>query len=229
MTTTDDIALLIESLVEQIDRTIIGVYNEAEERTETCNTKWAMVGKEVTDESGNKFLITEVEKDQWIKATNKDQLELNGIINLPKPFFINGTKIATNNEWTKKTNRIQEKTPLVWLLEIFDETIYTRENPMDIECEVRLFFLDETNITQNYTKDHRQKVVLPMSELALDFVNVIERNRIFKRPDRYQRKTFSRFGVETESGVIQNILDANLSGVELLIEIKKFKENCKNC
>lgn len=227
--TAEDIAVLVEDLVDQIDNTILTVYNEQEERAETCNTKWAIVGKQITDEAGNKFLITEVEKDQWIKATNKENLTLNGVVNLPKPYFINGTKIATNNEWTKKTNRIQDKTPLVWLLEILDETIYTKESPMEVECEVRLFFLDETNITQNYTKDHRKKVVLPMAELSLDFVEIIERNRIYKRPDRYSRKTFSRFGVESESGVIQNILDANLSGVELQIEIRKFKENCKNC
>jgi hypothetical protein len=40
-------------------------------------------------------------------------------------------------------------------------------------------------------------------------------------------KTFSRFGVEQENGMFQNILDANLSGVELNLSLTKFKANCK--
>jgi len=60
-------------------------------------------------------------------------------------------------------------------------------------------------------------------------VATINRDKRFKRVLDTQRITFARFGVEKDNGMFQNILDANLSGVELRITLKKFKENCVNC
>jgi hypothetical protein len=66
-----------------------------------------------------------------------------------------------------------------------------------------------------------------MERLALEFIKQIENNRNFQTIDQYDIVTFSRFGVERENGMFQNVLDANLSGVELRITLTKFKENCK--
>ena len=222
----EDVAILVKNLVNQIDSKVTGSYDSINMRFNTCDTKWAMIGKSVTDEFGNSMAITEIEQDAWVKLTDIPQ---GTFINLPTPFFINGTKIATNNEWTKTTTNIANKTPLVWLLEVFTEEVFSNESPLEIETEIRLFFLDETNILQNWTQDHRQTRVVPLVKLSEAFVEIIKKNKIYKRPSQYMRKTFSRFGTETENGMLKNILDANLSGVELQIELKKYKENCKNC
>jgi hypothetical protein len=45
--------------------------------------------------------------------------------------------------------------------------------------------------------------------------------------DTYEIVNFTRFGTEQSNGYFQNILDANLSGVELRIKLTKYKQNCK--
>ena len=93
--------------------------------------------------------------------------------------------------------------------------------------ELRIFFLDETNIVNFYTEDHRREVVYPMQQLVREFIRTIETDRKFKTIEDYTMKTFSRFGVEKDNGVFQNVLDANLSGVELIITLIKYKDYCK--
>ena len=119
------------------------------------------------------------------------------------------------------------KTPLVWLLESTSEERFGRGDTRLFEADLRIFFLDETNVKDYYSEDHRREVVYPMQRLAEEFVETIERDRSFKTLESYNIRSFSRFGVENESGVFQNILDANLSGVELSITLTKYKENCK--
>ena len=65
-----------------------------------------------------------------------------------------------------------------------------------------------------------------MSRLAQLFMKVIDEDLTFESIDDYELITFSRFGVETERGMFENILDANLSGVELRLTLGKYKGNC---
>jgi hypothetical protein len=60
-----------------------------------------------------------------------------------------------------------------------------------------------------------------------EFLKVIEDDRTYEVVDNYRYKTFSRFGVEQDTGVIENILDANLSGVALELTLTRYKINCK--
>ena len=92
---------------------------------------------------------------------------------------------------------------------------------------MKILFLDETNILDFTIEQHRQQVVQPMIKLQEEFVKVIDKNAIYKRLKDFNRDTFSRFGKETENGVIKNILDANLSGVIIDISVPKFKDMCK--
>jgi hypothetical protein len=126
---------------------------------------------------------------------------------------------------------LTQKTPLIWLLEIIRENKFGRGDVREFETELRVFFLDETDPTQFVTQDNRQQIVEPMENLAESFLDVVRSKRVFKTLVDYQITSFSRFGVETDQGVIQNILDANLSGVELRFTLTKYKEtNCKkNC
>ena len=65
-----------------------------------------------------------------------------------------------------------------------------------------------------------------MSRLAELFMEVINNDRTFETIDDYELVTFSRFGVETDRGMFENILDANLSGVELRLTLGKYNANC---
>ncbi len=224
-----DIAKIVELLVSQIDCTISTKYNTEAKKTYLCHTKWLRVGKIVSNSAGQKYRITDLVTDSYVIA--KPLLDsyppLDGIITIPVPFWITGTKVATNNEWTKADKNLMNKTPLAWLLETLSKEKFGLGDSRDFESEIRIFFLDETDVTNFYTADHREQVVQPMEELALGFIDAVDLNRQFKSVDNYKIITFSKFGVERSDGMFQNILDANLSGVELRITLTKFKGNCK--
>lgn len=224
-----EISEIIEGLVGQIPLTITGVYDPINLYTKVCATDWLRVGKKIYDATGNEFTITEIEADTYIKATNKDGLLLDGVITIYGPLFLSGTKTATSLEFTKITKDVIAKTPLIWLVEFIRLQKYGRESALDFSTELRIFFLDETNILNYKTKDHRLNVVNPMGRLLDAFIDVVGKDRRFKRLVDYEVLTFSRFGTETDAGAFQNILDANLSGLELRITLEMFKKNCKNC
>jgi hypothetical protein len=223
----DEVADIVKGLVESMDSTIIGEWDG--NKTLSCETKWARKGKKVAA-SGEEFLITGIEYDVEMTSTYLGSTipapDLDGVINLPSPFFISGTKLATNREWTIATNDLTAKTPIIWLLETLRERRFGKGDVRDREMELRLFFLDETNVEQYYTEDHRREVVYPMQKMVDEFIRTVERNRNFKTIEDYTIRSFSRFGVEQDNGMFQNILDANLSGVELNITLTKYKVNC---
>jgi len=130
-------------------------------------------------------------------------------------------------EWTLADSNLENKLPLIWLLEVISETGYGRGSSLEKDIETRLFFLDETDPSQYYTKDHREQVVVPMQKLMLELLKQIDEDRMYQSVENYRYKTFSRFGVEQETGVIENILDANLSGVALELTLSRYKQNCK--
>lgn len=223
-----DSTTYIEQLVSKIDSSLDGVYDAETGRTYFCDTKWARVGKIITDHD-KKYRIKEISYDNWIVAEliGSGEDVLNGICYLTNPFYITGTKLATNREWTIAETNLENKLPLIWLLEIISETGYGRGSSKERDIETRLFFLDETDPSQYYTKDHREQVVIPMQKLMNEFLKVIEDDRTYEVVDNYRYKTFSRFGVEQDTGVIENILDANLSGVALELTLTRYKINCK--
>lgn len=195
----------------------------------TCKTKWARKGKTLTgfDIDGNlltKKIINVVNNELIVL---EDDLIVGDILTLNKPFNITGTKIATNLEWTKKDNIAIEKTPLIWLLDNFDEQILGSESSIERIVDLKIFFLDETDIKNYYTADHKKQVIQPMMNLKDEFLNEIKKNRNFKTIIDTRIKYFSRFGTENSQGFEKNILDANLSGLLLSNSLTKFKENCK--
>lgn len=218
----------IKQLFDQINPELTGAYDSNTSRFVTCNTKWARKGKIVTDDLENKYSIVEVVTDEYITLSPiGHQNEPTNVIYLNEPFWITGTKLATNSEWTKAEKNLMKKTPLIWLLEVIRLRRYGRDSVIEFESDLRLFFLDETNVSQYYTADHRENVVYPMERLCDEFIKVVEANRNYQTIENYDIITFSRFGVERDNGMFQNVLDANLSGVELRVTLTKYKENCK--
>jgi hypothetical protein len=84
------------------------------------------------------------------------------------------------------------KTPIIWLLETIDETRFGRGDSREFEASLRMFFLDETDIKNYYTEDHRREVVLPMQKLVAEFIEVVNSDVRFKAVEDYRMRTFSR-------------------------------------
>jgi hypothetical protein len=225
-----DIAEVVKQIVSQINTEIVGKINNTTMKNEFCDTKWARKGKKLFRPSTETtYLITGVETDNFIDAIpiSSPVVFGNGVYELPAPFFISGTRLATNREWTLADKDLTKKTPIIWLLETTEEEHFGRGDSREFEASMRIFFLDETNIKDFYTEDHRREVVLPMQKLVDQFIETINNDSRFQTIESFRIRTFSRFGVEQENGMFQNILDANLSGVELVLSLTKFKENCK--
>ena len=90
------------------------------------------------------------------------------------------------------------------------------------------FFLDDNNPEQFNNVDYRQKVVSPMIALKDEFLLVIQKNVLFEDYGSCRTRPITRFGNEDEKGSFENILDENLSGVELRITLPINKSgNCK--
>tara|TARA_R110002049_G_scaffold100472_3_gene244586 strand:- start:4045 stop:4737 length:693 start_codon:yes stop_codon:yes gene_type:complete len=226
----NEITQVFNSIVDGIDNTIKGTFDSASGKTLFCDTKWARKGKIVSDSSGNTFSIDTIVYDEYIIATQLSGVpntNLDGVINLPIPFKLSGTKISTNNEWTISTPDITSKTPFIWLLKILSKNEYGREDTRLFSSDLKVFFLDETNTKDFYNDDHTKQVVYPMDRLCEGFLDSVKSNRKYKTIDEYQKFYFDRFGVESENGVTQNIIDANLSGVQLQLSLTKYKQNCK--
>ena len=218
---------IFNGLVDQISNEI-KVESQDNMNYYTCNTKWARKGKTVTGFDIDGFpqtsIITDVIYNELI--TLKTALIVDTLI-LNAPFDITGTKIATNLEWSKASNLASNKLPLVWLLDTFDEKEEGLESALERTVDCKIFFLDETDIKNFYTADHKAQVVQPMIGLKDEFLKVIKNNRNYKTIENVQIKYFSRFGTESAQGFEKNILDANLSGLLLSVTLQKFKENCK--
>jgi hypothetical protein len=227
----EDICNIVEGLVADIDTQIEGV-NTSAGVADFCSTKWAREGKILTREGdGEQWVINAVTLDESISATyigaTIPEPTFEGTFSLPSPYFITGTRLAANREWTIASNDVTSKTPIVWLLETTRERIFGREQSLERASDLRIFFLDETNVKDYYTKDHRVQVVQPMTQLVNSLIETISAKASFDDVEEFQLVTFSRFGVEQETGFIQNIIDANLSGVELQFTLQKYKQNCK--
>lgn len=226
---TNEVSNIIKGICTGIDNSVYGVYDSVLDRTEICNTKWMRIGQIVEDSNGELYRILTIEYDEWVTAQALDPFNLNpleGLITLPVPYWITGTQVATNREWTISSPNLSAKLPLVWLLEVIRMKKYGMESAFDFDADIRIFFLDETNSAQYYTADHRNNVMYPMEKLCNEFLQSVENDARFVRFDDYELITFSRFGTERTDGMFANILDANLSGVEMRIKLVKYKGNC---
>lgn len=219
---------IFNTIVNQISSEI-KVESKTSNNYFTCKTKWSRKGKTLTgyDINGNLLTkkITNVVNNEYI--TLEDGLIVSNTLVLNAPFDITGTKIATNLEWTKASTFAIDKTPIVWLLDSFDELVYGLESSMERTVDMKVFFLDETDIKNYYTADHKREVIQPMMNLKDEFLEIIKKNRNFKTVIDARVKYFSRFGTESSQGFEKNILDANLSGLVLSLTLTKYKENCK--
>jgi len=225
----EDITDIVGSLVASMDNKIKGTYDVGLGKTLSCDTKWLRKGKRVI--GTETYVIDSIVYNTSMTSTQITNttipVDLEGTIKIPLPFYVNGTRNAANSEWTRVSSKLIEKTPLIWLNEsTIEEEIQGDNTPVERESHLQIFFLDETNPTLYETDDHRHEVVLPMQRLVDEFIKVINSTKKFKKLRNFTIKTFTRFGVEDETGVFENILDANLSGVELRLTLVKYKQNC---
>lgn len=214
---------IFKEIVSGIDRTVIIEAKNSNQYT-VNKLKWARVGKFVRgfDYLGN-LQTKKIIAINGNILTLSDSVIVGGNLILDEPFAITGTRLATNLEWTNEDLNLFNKTPIIWLLDNYTEQIYGRGDSREREVNFTIFFLDETNIKDFSTAEHKSEVVSPMIELSEEFKKAINKKSIFKPLEVVNKKDFTRFGTETQNGFERNILDANLSGTSSIFNLTKYK------
>ena len=199
---------------------------------ELCNNKWIRVGQVITDADSKEWLITSIAANGYVTVTDpalSTPLARRQVLTIkaPKPLF--GTHWSATNEYTLRGSDSRVKLPLMWFVEDMPSVEYGLKSSLERNSRIRLYFLDDNNPKQFLNADYRLNVVSPMIGLKDAFIKAVEDNLLFDVLESWDTRTLTRFGNEDEKGYFENILDENLSGVELVITLPIFKRGSCKC
>jgi hypothetical protein len=219
---------IIDGVVDSIDKTcVVSKIVDADQVLTTlylCDLKWIKIGSIVSDELGNEVIVSEVGSNYIVVDKAQYIIDNNGasfvwtskkLTIIKDIYYVKGTALAVNGEWTKLTRDEREKTPFVWLVKPTTETTNLNGQGIVRSAELRIYFLDATDV-KNYTEsEHNEKVLTPLWQWVLGFFDAIKKNKDFANIDSYTSRELNRFGTESPQGFESNILDSNLSAIEL--------------
>jgi hypothetical protein len=191
-----------------------------------CSVKWARIGKYVIDDNGTQFPIIDINYGASLITVSGSFETPNGTLYLP--FYFYGTPMQVNSEWGAVTKIEVDKIPFIWLIEPLNENPFGRESALERTSEIRLLFVDGRFSTNWKVKDIHEFRIQSLLNMVEEFKESVNNNRIFQRVTDYRTKTLTKLGSESEQGFLKNILDANLTAVELRFTLPIYKgNNCK--
>jgi hypothetical protein len=203
---------------------------------EVCEPYYAQPGFNVTID-GNEYEITLVSNTQ-IKVEGAVAIALTApfTFDLYPLYFFHGTPRDTNTEITKIKNAA-DKTPMVWLLEIFDEKFNDEqsESVHVLESSPRLFFLTQSDFSKYTSDDFQERAIKPMRRLMEYFIEELKQYPHTKNFDMTDFapspiKSYPRFGVYiTNKGVDKSMFADDLTGVELPATYLIYSQQCVTC
>lgn len=222
----DIIYIVQEDIIDKMN-CVIDVQSFVGDVVTVCSHKWERVNSVVTDSLGNTYKVTNVNYE-----TNEVTLSPQGAytfsgstLTLNKPYFFTGTPLATNKEWTNFNNDERKKVPFAWMVEPTSERFKSVEDTLERESDILIVFLDSNNIEQWVTTQTHANRLQALYNMVQEFVDTIKREYLFYSDEmEYDTKNFTKFGKETSSGVENNIIDANLTGVELKLTLPVNKQ-----
>lgn len=234
----EDLIGILRTVVESMDFTV--TINSVEETDgtyviTTCDIYHAEPGRTVTI-GGETFTITAIDADEkTISVTTEAELAEDfwtgkTSFALYSPYFFHGTPIDTNKQ-LKDINRAQDKTPMVWLHEQYQEDF--SENNRDVHERVsdfRIFFLTQSDHTDETGTLYSDKT-RPMHRLSEQFIEIMKTytnaryERVFSTDTlKWRRLNFNRLGVFINNkGMEQSLFVDSLSGCELDISVPLYR------
>lgn len=227
-----DIVDIVEDDIINKMNNVINVKSFVGNVLTVCGVKWARDNKTVTDSLGNEFKITDVNHDTLeITLTPVTGPDFSGkTLDLPFPSYFFGTPISTNKEWGNFDADEKKKVPFIWLVEPTSETLNPEDNPIERNSDLVLVFLDSNNIEQWRTEDTHSERLRSLYNMVEEFINAINKNTLFEPLVTKRIKNYTKFGKETvDKGFEKNIIDANLTGIELRLTLLVNKEDACNC
>lgn len=196
--------------------------------TFACNrTRWACKGYDITI-LGIDYTITDVVYNTSITISGVS-LPTALTFDLYASFFKHGTIRVVGNELLKEPN-YKNRLPLVFLHEATSEKINMDSMAtIEMESDVRLFFLTDCDFDNWSQADGDTKAVAPMRNYLNEFLKCLSNNQWVGNLDTVGTvKSYNHFGTIDENGVSKNPFKEFLSGVELRISIPFLRE-CDCC
>jgi hypothetical protein len=146
-----------------------------------------------------------------------------------QPKFFHGTVLATSVELSN-LEKGSDKLPMIYLLEVIKERVNNDDGlTLEVEADVRLFFLAEANIEDWNTDGHYTGAIKPMRILADMFIEGLKDSGTVGDFESYTLINHAKWGVyTTDRGTKSKLFPDDLSGCELQINIPFLKE-CECC
>ena len=215
-----------EEIIDKMDVTI-NVTSINGNVLSICDFKWIRLGTVFKDDLGKEYTVTKV--DAGTITITSVHTFTGSKLHLKPPYFFVGTPIATNSEWTSFNNDERKKVPFAWMLEPTNEVLKGEQSDLERESSIHIVFLDSNDIVSWRTDDTHKNRLQGLFNMVSDFRKAIIDNPLFDDVDDMRLKNFTKFGKETASGVENNIIDANLTGVEMRVTLKILKQNSCKC
>ena len=193
-----------------------------------CDTKHIICGSKITIDT-TEYLVMGIVNNESI-TINSNTCPLGDSLNIKAPNYFHGTVIATGNE-IQSIKDSENVVPIAYLYEVLKEK-RSRDYKSIVEREstVQMFFLEDANFEDWLTDDHYRMIIGAMDSLAEGFVTLVEENMYYGDAFDYEVIPHAKFGRYNKEGHITNVFNRELSGVELRIPIRIFKDcSCKEC
>lgn len=223
----------IVSSLEFTEKALNISFSANETQFDTCHTHHATIGNYITI-NGVEYKIKDFDINSWISVK--------GIVPMPfsewtiaPPHFFNGTPMQVQNvlanirEW-------RDKLPMVYLLEVIKEQRFnSRTDKLERKSDLRIFFLMSSNFQDWDIAQHYDLAIEPMDNFLNDFMLALHNNGRVGEFNEYETINRANFGVyiskpSKRSGKyednITKLIDENVSGVELKINLPIQKDPC---
>jgi len=227
-----DFTIILKELIDAMDLTI-AVNSVVGDKIYVCKTLHLRELRVIEDELGNEYEVQDISNDEWIQvvALNgaPDPFEGSTVV-CPPVYYLHGTPVTTNSEYSDLATESGNKTPFIWLWENYREDIFGIRSSIEREIKPRIFFMDETDEEDWTNEEHHKQAIQPMINLANELLRTIRNTPIFKRGFDSELMPRSRFGrfVDPE-GNEEQIIDEYFSGVELQPTLMKYKQYSCEC
>ena len=210
---------IIESIIKDIDLKIdiLGIDGD---KVTVCKTLHITVGHIILDLEGNKWKVTEIENNTFIRleAYNHVLAFDSTAIFAKEITYLHGDPASTNQEYLNESRLTADKTPFVWLVESYTYGDLPADSSLDAAFDVRLFLMDWAP-EKWFNDDHNNFAIKPMTNLQESIKGVITNEPNYKRLENFRGTVRNRFG---EVNGKELIIDERLSGIELTFKLEVY-------
>lgn len=183
----------------------------------TCKTFHARV-KSIVTIGGNDYTVTAFNNNVNITVTAAPA-PVGVTYTIAHPFYFHDT--PTSHNITLANTDKSAKYPMIWVREVIKDTFDNDiSSTIERNSNLRLYFLDNSNLEDWNTDEHYAEITNPMLNLFEEFKIHVNNYKFFGRPDDFEVTYHNRFGqYEDKKGHVKQFFNDNLSGIEIIFAL----------